>query len=147
MNNDRLLTRVFDKQEKKMLYPSQGFDHIEYCERLFYNGLSKFGIICCYFNTNEKGHVQEILTVIPFGDRFVPMQCWGLLDKNKKLIYDDDIIKLDGNLYLCSFDGIAFGLSLIKEIRNILKPDIVTRNSSEIIGNRWEQPALMEVKA
>lgn len=124
LNNDRFLTRVFDKKQKEMWYAE-----------------SKYGQITNKGFYGVMGHVFN-----PFGERFVPMQCWGLPDKNKKLIYDDDIIKFQGYLYRAAFREFAFGFESLKEVHNVLVPTPLTRNNSEIIGNRWEQPELMEVK-
>ena len=93
MNTDRFLTRVFDKQEKKMLY-SEHFDPL--AKHIYgdnYIGLNKEGIILAsshqFMGTTEDG---IDLDFIPFGDRFIPMQCWGNVDCDKELVYESDIV-------------------------------------------------------
>ena len=141
MNYDRFLTRVFDKQEKKMIYPGDEFNSNHY-------GNSPYELVAidsCGLITLDPW--KHEISLILFSDRYVPMQCWGLPDKNKKLIYDDDIIKFENDLYRCVFNGFAFGLSSIKEACNVLVPTTLTRNKSEIIGSYWEHPEILEAKA
>lgn len=75
-------------------------------------------------------------------------QCTGLKDKNGKLIYEGDIIKLYGKNYKVIFEKHAayFGLFISKKETYRLN-DIHTQTSEiEIIGNIYENPELLEEK-
>lgn len=80
MNYDRLLTRVYDKQEKKMLYVG---DYIKDRGTIYDSVLKGFAI---------GGMITTDSDNIPFGTRFIPMSCTARRDKNKKLIYESDIV-------------------------------------------------------
>jgi len=76
MNNDIFLTRVWNVEEKRMLYSETSYS------RLADNGI--------YFN---DGSFAE------FDEGFIPMNCVGLPDINGARIFDSDILKLsDGKI-------------------------------------------------
>ncbi len=94
MNHDRLLTRVYDTQEKKMLYikayedikasafhPEKGLIAINDKELIFVEKCLSVEAALISPTTTDHLSIKKI------GDRFVPMQCTGRKDKNKKLIY------------------------------------------------------------
>jgi len=140
MNTDRFLTRVFDRQEKKMIYVGDTFKSgsITYV----FKGLDKDGIIAYFFGN---------IGTIPFRHRFVPMMCQGWNDKNGKLIWEADIIN----------DDIGTGVITLHEASNYLKivypkQDLgkwfidfleSEKKNIEIIGNKFENEKLLEVKA
>jgi hypothetical protein len=68
-NNDRFLTRVFDKRIKKMLYSGVN-----------YQFLSDDGIT--YYDSCFES----------FEDGLIPMNCMGRKDANGKLVYEDDFV-------------------------------------------------------
>jgi len=140
MNNDRFLTRIWDKQEKRMLYIMKD-----------YIGIGND----CFVNTK-----QEKIIIVLFKDRFVPMMCSGLPDKNGKLIYEGDISEID---WVYNIKGNSEKIKLILKLDGYMKslqgyevfPKYLMHNfaphmyfpNSEIIGNKFEQPKLMGVKA
>lgn len=70
------------------------------------------------------------------------MQCTGLKDKNGKLIYEGDIVNYSclpgySDIYACTFNrgGFLIGGLLISN----------THLKSEVIGNIYENPELLEV--
>lgn len=84
INYDHLLTRVYDKQEKKMLYPLQN----EFID-------DEYNLLACnatHLITRSISR-DNVQTYIPYKDRFIPMLCAAYKDTNEKLIYEHDIIK------------------------------------------------------
>lgn len=74
-------------------------------------------------------------------------QCTGLKDKNGKLIYEEDIVKLYNQNYKIIYEqrGAYFGLYISKNETYYLN-DINTQTlNMEIIGNIYENPELLEV--
>ena len=92
MNTDRFLTRVWDKQEKMMIYKYQKFvyDGVWYV----FESVTNDAVIASEYNP-----ILDVCQIIclELKDRFVPMLCSGRRDKNKKLIYDGDVIDCLGN--------------------------------------------------
>lgn len=169
-NNDRFLTRVFDKQEKKMIYLGDKFTikGKKYFEYEFWAIVDE-GLLVerSYFNPHVCGESPQAIDVIPFGDRFVPMQCTGSQAKNKKLIYAGDILRMPSKddwdkinfasyeVFFCDNDScmchIGFEMSRVHyhgSVSGGWVPNFNPRTTSrmEIIGNRWEQPELIGVK-
>lgn len=96
MNTDRFLTRVFDKQEKKMIYffGEEGFMLDYEGEECTFDGITSGGIMVEYEKHIRNDFFLYIPAVLAFKDRFIPMLCSGMKirAKNKKLIYDGDIL-------------------------------------------------------
>lgn len=81
----------------------------------------------------SKGLVNEI----------IPEQCTGLKDKNGKLIYEGDIVRVDGKVYYID------PLTLVVGFHNgafMVGDRFIDNNSKfmEIIGNIHENPELLE---
>ena len=89
MNCDRFLTRVWDKKEKRMIYEGEYFIDND----LIFVGIDSMR------NQLIIANCEGILTSWDMGNRFIPMQCYGLQDKTKKLIYEEDFIIVDGMKY------------------------------------------------
>lgn len=153
MNNDRLLARVFDRQEKKMIYPvNYASEEDRYGDKpssmvslevanLPLIGITDSGIICDF---GYDGIIFE-----KFGDRFIPMTCSGMKTraKNKKLIYQGDILSGDPHgtvfvefnqeygLYECVWfeqDDDELGEPIVKKCTQLLG------NSLNDCGDEWE---------
>ena len=157
MNTDRFSIRVWNEEHKEMYYQGQKTRYGEFL------GVNKDGVIF----DNGKTHFA-VITII-FGDRFIPMQCYGQRDKNKKLIYADDMItglyddyelaeamgfEEGGNFKitngLVKFEHGCFSLyeidcSHINDHEDFSCYMNMTKDL-EIIGNKWEQPELWELK-
>lgn len=144
MNTDRFLTRVWDKQEKKMLYPRGCND-------------THFLIV-----ETDLDNDTFIAVDIPFADRFIPMRCTGKKDTNNKLIYADDIITFYDRLNDITERAIikddeetyCYEVVLLEDIHRYLEGDhrlnrIFADDDHllyEIIGNIHEHTALLEEK-
>jgi len=152
MNTDRFLTRVFDKEKKEMLYPQEiltpsssiyidgGYKHLI--------GISAKGVLISYYSG-----ITYVINIIPFGNRFIPMQCTGHRDKRRKgkLIYESDILIL--NITIAGKPSLFKGYVKLNGTTNLLEIEpfkIVDLwvfkyclfSSCKIIGNGWENPDL-----
>jgi len=77
------------------------------------------------------------------------MQFTGLKDKNKKEIYEGDIVKDEkGNIMICKFIQGSFGLSQYESRFFQALSDAWIENSKlEVIGNIYENPELLKKKS
>lgn len=123
---DRFKFRFFDKKKQKMMYENSNFS--DYCKDEWWG--------------YEEQMALEALDVFDNPEHYILMQCTGLKDKNDKLIYEGDILNyscLPGylDIYTCTFNkgNFLIGGLLISN----------THLKSEIIGNIYENPELLEV--
>lgn len=96
----------------------------------------------CFDTGGECECVYDLLKV---NDSFyVIEQCTGLKDKNGKLIYEDDIVRLqlsyDENLSVEYSEG-SFNLVGNYGFRTLLR---IYKNDCEVVGNIHENPELLE---
>jgi hypothetical protein len=118
--NDRFKFRVWDKQEitDRMIYLTS--EHLQ----------------------ERQGNLQDYL----YSDRFIPMQSTGIKDKNGKLIFEGDIVKHDNGL----LNEIRWCQPLSQFVRSYyganedLFYDGDKNMEIEVIGNRFENPELLE---
>lgn len=76
------------------------------------------------------------------------MQCTGLKDKNCKLIYEGDIVRIYNKIYEVIFEirTAYFGLK-ISNVETATLNNIDTQTTEiEVIGNIYENPELLEAK-
>lgn len=95
------------------------------------------------FAINQDGEINKFFnSEEALKRRFVLMQSTGLKDKNGKLIYEGDILNyacLAGysDIYTCTFNNGSFLIGGLLVSNTHLK--------SEVIGNIYENPELLEV--
>lgn len=148
MNTDRFLTRVFDKQEKKMLYPGDKV-HFDSPYIFRYYGIYKdkvYGDSSLILEEEDLDTDERSINIKNFylKDRFIPMQCMGLKDRSEKLIYGEDIIKTPNHKYICYWDEESGALWFNRFDNECQIMFFDFGCEIEIIGNRWEHPALWE---
>lgn len=71
----------------------------------------------------------------------------GLLDKNGKEIYENDIIKMDEESYGSPNSARVVTFSNGSFIEDIAWPASEVRNLCEVIGNTFENPNLLDTKS
>lgn len=127
-NNDRFKLRCWDKENKRFLHPLS-FD------------LSPKGILILSFAIEGKKYLDVNNT-----DRYVLIQCTGLKDKNKKLIYEGDIVEILDNEQENAF--IYFDEHTAQFVVRTLDVDFdfdhISNDELEVIGNIHENPELLE---
>ena len=117
----RFKYRAWDKRHKEYAYDVQ-------------NGFQKYGHMIC--ETVDFGQVLK-------DDELELEQCTGLKDKNEKLIYEGDIVRVDSKVYYID------PLTLVVGFHNgafMVGDRFIDNNSKfmEIIGNIHENPELLE---
>lgn len=143
MNYDSLRTRIWDKQEKEMLYQGDMFNDMGYRDDLCYQGICCNSMIATYNSCDKEGLLIEICVYIPFSDRFVPMQCLGLKDVNKKLFYSGDVGKFSNGdtFFLMEEDWSEIGVQWIGEaVCEDQIRDLYRIGNAKIIANIWKHP-------
>ena len=73
------------------------------------------------------------------------MQCTGLKDKNGKLIYEGDIIQENWHKYILEWGNGAYVIKDIKRGTSYMFTSGICKHKSEVIGNIYENPELLEV--
>lgn len=124
---DRFKLRCFGKPNApKIIQGMHDIKYIEIGEKGYYN---------IRFEENWISFVEK--------DQLELMQCTGLKDKNSKLIYEGDIVKLNNTVYIVNFDNFnsRFILRRTKSCRRL-----VSYRHYEVIGNEFENPELLEGK-
>ncbi len=115
MNNDRFKFRVWYKEDKK-----------------FNNN------ICAYYqflsDSYDCGHTVNL-------ENYIIMQCTGLKDKNDKLIYEGDIVRFN-KTGIVEWDIYEWMLTTLDGTDWIESFGCI--NEYEIIGNKYENPELLE---
>ena len=150
MNYDRLLTRVWDKQEKKMLYPNLynyiGTLHSKQLGTIYHAkfiGMHGKDMLILFCNFNEKSEsLQSGIVDITQITRFIPMQCTGFRPDDENPTFEHDIIKThmgEKALILLS-DG-----CWIAELSDGSSVDLASLEGCfTVIGNQWRIPELLE---
>jgi hypothetical protein len=144
MNTDRFLTRVWDTEEKRMIYKYDSF---------IYDGFSYV------FETTSNNAViaseHNHIICLPFEDdnRFIPMQCTGFKEDSfcrddGKLVYEFDIIKSHmAEPFLVILKDGCWCANLIRSKKVIDRPicDLaMLEGRFNIEGNKFENPDLLE---
>lgn len=138
---DRLNFRFWNTKERIMLDWDCICQTAFNCTREEGNEIQRYGLMYFVFTTPQ---------------RFIPLQCTGLRDKNGKLVYFDDLVKNKwGQIckVIMQTDKQNYGRVVLQNIKylndeahknNIFIPAAI--NESVIIGNIYENPELLEEK-
>ena len=146
MTKDRFRFRAWDKKNKRMLYNTQEA----------YDG-------CCVEyekgNDVETCYVDCFSSFFPYDDNdkneeFIVEQCTGLKDKNGRLIYENDVVKITGDvmtmplkymdcLFKVIWADIGFCFEMLNENDGL---GFCECFEYEVIGNIHENPELLEDK-
>ena len=143
---DRLNFRFWDTKERVMLDWDCICQTAFNCTREEGNEIQRYGLMYFVFTTPQ---------------RFIPLQCTGLKDKNGKLIYEGDILRVTGSRDTSGYGVVEYlqaGCQFVVngyldnpspyhprrkgEFHRPLQEWLCT----EIIGNIYENPELLEVK-
>ena len=94
------------------------------------------------FRVYDDGKMVYFGQLVNVGITLPLMQCTGLKDKNGKLIYEGDILNYSclagySDIYTCAFNNGSFLIGGLLISNTHLK--------SEVIGNIYENPELLEV--
>ena len=97
---------------------------------------------------NEMQNLANFLLFQCFNGnpRYILMQFTGLYDKNKKMIYDGDIVKVEDEIYWVEWSDCNAGFAL----RGNRPDDDIYGGffdlEIQVLGNIYENPKLLEVK-
>src|SRR5690606_23616320 len=120
--------RAWDKEDKRMINDDQDFIAVIETN----NGVLRL-------NPHHKENYWEFIDE----ERFDIMQYTGIKDRNGFEIYEGDIVRCYGGAY---WNGI-YEYNYVSEVRDIRDlNEIVHSEIVEILGNRYENPELLEVE-
>lgn len=135
--NDRFKFRVWDKQDECYAYSNNSDVDVLYIET---DGELTYGVYSNYY---------EDMSYIPEREVIVE-QCTGLKDKNGKLIYEGDILKIVDQCieYIVSvyWESGMYCFAITPNSANLVFSDLSDNETTcEIIGNIHENADLIKV--
>ena len=143
---DRLNFRFWDTKERVMLDWDCVCQTAFNCTRKEGNKMQRYGLMYLVFTTPQ---------------RFIPLQCTGLRDKNGKLIYEGDILRVTGSRDMSGYGVVEYLQAgcqfFVNGYLDNPSPYHPRRKGefyqplqewlcTEVIGNIYENPELLEEK-
>lgn len=136
---DRVNYRFWDTKEHVMLDWDCICQTAFNCTRKEGNEIQRYGLMYFVFTTPQ---------------RFIPLQCTGLRDKNGKLIFEGNIVADISSGCVATIEYLSSSYSLMAHIRRM--DDFIpieeicytgaVGTPFEVIGNVYENPELLEEK-
>jgi uncharacterized phage protein (TIGR01671 family) len=99
------------------------------------------------FRVYDDGKMVYFGQLVNVGITSPLMQCTGLKDKNGKLIYEGDIIQENWHKYILEWGNGAYVIKDIKRGTSYMFTSGICKHKSEVIGNIYENPELLEVSS
>lgn len=105
-----------------------------------------------HFNNGELDYIGGAITWMCKKNDFVLMQSTGLRDKNGKEIFEGDIIDYNGRNAVVKWHGsyASFVYMFVDELRDRNQewdPLYLSYLHFQVVGNKFETPALLEVSS
>lgn len=120
----------------RYLYRAKRIDNGEWVEGDLVHSVYKINDICVGKYGNEVGMHQV--------DESTICQCTGLKDKNGKLIWENDIVKIGGVVYICFWNESNFEWGF-KNNAEDFGVAYVSSDEINVIGSVIDNPELLEV--
>ena len=127
--------------EDRYIYKAKRLDNGEWVEGyLSYPFCTKKGNESYYFYAKDSlGFFCRCVV-----DASTICQCTGSKDKNGKLIWENDIVKTSGHIFVCYWDEYNFEWGL-KSKTHTFGLGYIDKWLIEVIGNIFDNPELLEV--
>lgn len=134
--NDRFKFRVWNKQSNNYIK-----------EKMFY--IDKFGELFKYEKSKSTIYINAPYVMCLCGNNYIIEQCTGLKDKNDKLIYEGDILKITDQMidYIVEvkWNEGMFCYEITPNSANLVFFDLTDNETTvEVIGNEHENADLLE---
>lgn len=137
---DRVNYRFWDTKERVMLDWDCMCQTAFNCTRKEGNEIQRYGLMYFVFTTPQ---------------RFIPLQCTGLRDKNGKLIFEGDIVHKSGSKF--NGEKIISEIEWCETSAHFVYSDYIgiggshefrtgTAGKMEVLGNIYENPELIKEK-
>jgi len=124
--------RAWDDEAKKM-YSPEDLEQPEITDdtkRTVYSYLS-FGVLYIY-DFREQEPIE-----------FLPMLCTGWYDKNRKEVYEGDVIKMEEGLHQVMWSEEIAGFVILSRDGMLMMGGNHLTDSIEVVGNIYENPGLL----
>lgn len=137
---DRVIFRFWDTKERVMLDWDCICQTAFNCTREEGNEIQRYGLMYFVFTTPQ---------------RFIPLQCTGLRDKNGKLMFEGDIVHKSGSKF--NGEKILSEIEWCETSAHFVYSDYIgiggshefrtgTAGKMEVLGNIYENPELIKEK-